>query len=183
MGFQLSKEDKERLLKLARETIQDFLSGRGKPEPLEQEITEGMRQTAGAFVTLHMNGMLRGCIGEIIPHRALYEAVIDHAVNAAVHDPRFPPVTVADIGALDIEISALTPPVPVASCEEIELGRHGILLEKEYHSAVFLPQVAPEQGWDLEQTLTQLSLKAGLSMNAWREGCSFQVFEAIVFGE
>lgn len=183
MSFQLSKEDQRRLLELARSTITGFLSGRGKPEVAGKALTEGMRQTAGAFVTLHMHGRLRGCIGEIVPHRELYKAVMDHAVNAAVHDPRFPPVTTADLGALDIEISALTPPVPVAACADIELGRHGIVLEKGGRSAVFLPQVAPEQGWDLEETLTQLCLKAGLAADDWREGCRFEVFEAVVFGE
>lgn len=183
MSFQLNEEDQACLLELARRTITDFLSGRGKPSVGEGEVTAGMRQIAGAFVTLQMNGILRGCIGEIEPHRALYQAVMDHAVNAAVHDPRFPPVTTADLGALQIEISALTPPVRVPSYAEIEIGRHGIVLEQGAHLAVFLPQVAPEQGWDLEQTLTQLSLKAGLPIDAWREGCRFEVFEAIVFKE
>lgn len=181
MRFKLNDEDKRRLLELARNTMTDFLSGRGKPEPID--LTDGMKQIAGAFVTLHLHGMLRGCIGEITPYRELYKAVIDHAVNAAVHDPRFPPVTLVDLGELDLEISALTPPVAISSYNEIELGRHGIVLEKNGHSAVFLPQVAPEQGWTLAETLTHLSLKAGLPLAAWREDCRFEVFEAIVFGQ
>jgi AmmeMemoRadiSam system protein A len=142
-----------------------------------------MRTVMGAFVTLHKRGQLRGCIGEIFPRRALVEAVAEQAINAAFHDPRFPRLHAGELDEIDIEISALTPPHPVESYDEIVIGRHGVVLEKNGRSAVFLPQVAPEQGWGLEETLTHLALKAGLASSDWKSGCRFEVFEAIVFGE
>jgi len=147
------------------------------------DASSGMRETMGAFVTLHKHGQLRGCIGEIVPRRPLYEAVMDHAVNAALNDHRFPPVEAQELSDLHFEISALTPPKPVDSYQDIEVGRHGMTLEKHGRRAVFLPQVAPEQGWDIAETLTHLATKAGLPPDAWEEGASYTVFEAVVFGE
>jgi len=109
--------------------------------------------------------------------------VMDHAINAAVNDPRFPPVTTAEIDDLDFEISALTPPVSVSSSNDIVIGKHGIVLQKNAQAAVFLPQVAPEQGWGIEETLSNLAMKAGLPPNGWKESAQFEVFEAIVFSE
>jgi hypothetical protein len=181
----LSREDREHLLALARRSLAYYLEHGKTPDPdtLDHPVTPGMKQVMGAFVTLHKRGRLRGCIGEIVPRRALYLAVIDHAVNAGVHDPRFPPVTPDELPLLEFEISALTPPVPVNSPDQIQLGRHGIVLSKNGRNAVFLPQVAPEQGWDLDETLTHLSLKARLPADAWKRDAVFQVFEAIVFSE
>ena len=127
--------------------------------------------------------MLRGCIGEIAPRRPLYKAVIAQAVNSAVNDYRFRNVTAPEMKDIDIEISALTPPHKIKSYKDIKLGRDGIILHKDRHGAVFLPQVAPEQGWNLDETLTHLARKAGLSGDAWKKDCEFQVFQAIVFGE
>ena len=181
----LSEEDKAQLLILARATLEHYMKNGRMPAPDEFgiEITPPMKQVMGAFVTLKKRGQLRGCIGEIFPRRALYEAVMDHAVNAGLRDHRFKPVTAAEIPELHFEISALTPPHPVDSYRDIEIGRHGMVVEKGGRSAVYLPQVAPEQGWDIEETLGHLSMKAGLSPDAWREGAAFTVFEAIVFHE
>ncbi|MBN2143753.1 MAG: AmmeMemoRadiSam system protein A, partial [Candidatus Aureabacteria bacterium] len=129
------------------------------------------------------NGNLRGCIGEIFPERPLHEAVMDHAIDSALHDPRFPPVTSDELPGLEFEISALTPPHPVSSYNEIVLGKHGMVLSKYGRQAVFLPQVAPEQGWDLATTLSHLSMKAGLLSDDWKENASYLVFEADVFSE
>ena len=96
-------------------------------------------------------------------------------------DPRFAPVSEGELSGLDVEVSVLTPLVSVNGPEDIEIGRHGIVLSAQGRRSVFLPQVAPEQGWDLETTLGHLSLKAGLSPHAWQEGAEFQVFEAEVF--
>jgi AmmeMemoRadiSam system protein A len=137
----------------------------------------------GVFVTLHENGDLRGCIGEIFPRRPLVEAVMEQALNAAFEDPRFSPVVAAELPKIHVEISALTPPAPVNSWRDIVIGKHGMVLTKNGRSAVFLPQVAPEQGWDIATTLTHLSLKAGLPSHAWKEGAEYLVFEAIVFHE
>lgn len=182
---ELSEHDKQQLLKLARSTLLNFMTVGSRPSPAELgiDLTEGMQQTMGAFVTLHKDGQLRGCIGEIKPRRPLYRAVMDHAVNAALNDPRFPEVKSSEIEKIDFEISALTPPREVASYDEIEIGKHGIVLQKGLRAAVFLPQVAPEQGWGLAETLTHLAMKAGLPPDGWREGASFEVFEAIVFAE
>ena len=105
------------------------------------------------------------------------------AVDSALHDPRFMPVAERELGNLRVEVSALTPPQRVASWREIVLGRDGVTLEKGNHFAVFLPQVAPEQAWDLETTLSHLSQKAGLSADAWRDGAKFETFQAEVFHE
>ena len=184
-GAVLSEEDKAGLLALARGMLETYVkSGKtASPEELGITVTAGMRQVMGAFVTLHIGGELRGCIGEIFPRRPLFKAVMERAVDAGVKDPRFRPVSKQELPLLHYEISALTPPVPVASYKEIVLGRHGMVMEKNGRSAVFLPQVAPEQHWTLEETLTHLSMKAGLSSDAWKEGASWTVFEAIVFEE
>jgi AmmeMemoRadiSam system protein A/AmmeMemoRadiSam system protein B len=179
--LELSASDKVGLLNLARHSIARRIR---KDEPeLNLEITPPMQDIMGAFVSLHKHGQLRGCIGEIFPRRELYEAVAEQAVNAAFHDPRFPRLCEEELDEIDIEISALTTPHRVNSHEDIEIGRHGVVLYKGSRSAVFLPQVAPEQGWGLEETLTHLAGKAGLGPNDWKDGCEFHVFEAIVFGE
>jgi AmmeMemoRadiSam system protein A/AmmeMemoRadiSam system protein B len=183
---ELSDQDKKDLLKLARKTLELYLKTKKIPsaEDTGVKITPAMKKVMGAFVTLHdSRGELRGCIGEIRPSRPLFEAVMAHAVNAGVRDYRFSPVTPDELASLDFEISALTPPAPVASYKDIVIGRHGMTLSKDGRSAVFLPQVAPEQGWTLEETLKHLSVKAGLRPDDWKDGAFFTVFEAIVFGE
>lgn len=181
----LSESDCDRLLKLARTTIKQALkSGATQAAAAEpDEVTAGMKAIRGGFVTLNEHGDLRGCIGEIVPHRPIWKAVREQALNAAFHDPRFAPVRAEELNAIDIEISILTPPRPVGSWKDIVIGKHGMVLSKAGHSAVFLPQVAPEQGWGLEETLTHLSLKAGLPSDAWREGTEYLVFEAQVIHE
>ena len=182
---ELSEEDKKTLLQLARKTIAYALENRKVPEieDLGIEITPAMKVVSGAFVTLKIDGNLRGCIGEIFPSRPLYKTVLSSAINAAFRDTRFRPLAEEELGKVEIEISALTPPHKIDSYEEIVIGRHGVVLAKNGQQAVFLPQVAPEQGWNLEQTLTHLSQKAGLGADDWREGAQFEVFEAIVFHE
>ncbi len=181
----LDANDKRCLLKLARSVLDSYLRNRGRSNANEPdtEITDGMRNVMGVFVTLKKRGQLRGCIGEIFPRRELYKAVIAHAINAGLNDHRFSPVSLDELNDIKIEISALTPPRKVDSYREIEIGRHGVLLEKGLRVSVFLPQVAPEQGWGLEEMLENLALKAGLAPDEWREGAEFKVFEAIVFSE
>ena len=183
---ELSAADQQALLALARQTLERAVEGKA-PATLKElgvAATNGMKQVMGGFVTLTIDGDLRGCIGEIFPRRALAEVVLEHAVDAAFNDPRFPPLTAEELPQVRIEISALTPPVPVASYRDIVIGQHGMVLQLGNRSAVFLPQVAPEQGWDLPTTLTYLSRKAGLPANAWQDPrAKFTVFEAIVFHE
>lgn len=182
---QLSKEDKAHLLSLARQSLVYFLEKRRVPEASELGITvsDEMSRVRAAFVTLKKNHLLRGCIGDIFPRQPLYKSVIINAINAGVNDRRFLPVTRAECNDIMIEISALTVPKPIGSWDEIRIGTDGVVLNKNGRSAVFLPQVAPEQGWDVNQMLTQLSLKARLAGDAWKEGANFLVFQADVFGE
>lgn len=183
----LTTEEKEFLREVAGRSIDAGVRGRPPFDPLPLALREGidleprLLEHRGAFVTLKSDGMLRGCIGYIEGLKPLVLAVADNGRNAAVADPRFPPIEAAEIGALAIEISALTPLVGVNGYEEIVLGRHGIHLAQKGHQAVFLPQVAVEQGWNLKETLTQLALKAGLPPDSWRSHCEFRVFEAEVF--
>ena len=196
---ELTKEDKEQLLTLARKSIVYALERQRVPETSELGVTisDTMKNTRAAFVTLkkvpalqkdgktglQKDSQLRGCIGDIFPQRPLYKSVIINAINASVNDRRFLPVTEAECNDITIEISALTAPKPIASPDDIRIGIDGVVLNKNGRSAVFLPQVAPEQGWDVNQMLTRLSLKAGLPADAWKEGANFLVFQAVVFGE
>jgi len=181
----LSPADKEQLLKLARRSLEFYLKEKKSPTASDVgvEVTDAMKREGAAFVTLKKHRMLRGCIGDIIPRGPLYESVIRNAVNAGFNDYRFPPVTGAESGQLVFEISALTVPKQIASPEQIRVGTDGVILRKEGRSAVFLPQVAPEQGWDVSQMLSHLSAKAGLSPDAWKQDTQFLTFQADVFGE
>ncbi|MBA7476182.1 hypothetical protein ES707_11561 [subsurface metagenome] len=182
---ELTEEDKKQLLTLARQSIIYALEKRRVPQASDLGVTisDAMREPRGAFVTLKKNSQLRGCIGDIFPQRPLYKSVIINAVNAGFRDRRFSPVTKAECSDITIEISVLTAPEPISSPNDIRIGIDGVVLNKDGRSAVFLPQVAPEEGWDKNQMLTQLSLKAKLPGDAWKEGASFLVFQAIVFGE
>ena len=179
----LSAADKTTLLKLAREAIAGRLAGRRFQAPAPEALSPALRADGAAFVTLNQDNDLRGCIGNLEATEPLYQNVIRNARNAAFNDPRFAPVGASDAAAIEIDISVLTPAHPIAGPEEFIVGRHGIILEKGRFAAVFLPQVAPEQGWDRDATLTHLALKAGLPPDGWRRGATFSVFEAIVFSE
>ncbi len=194
--FPLSDEDKATLLRLARTSLEASVrKGSFDPAVAKQiSITPSLERKAGAFVTLKCKmsdgGLcvgrgddLRGCIGTIEPSDTVYDTVARRAASAALEDSRFPhTVGVPELPFITIEISVLTPPVPVKSADEIVIGKHGIILGVGWHRATFLPQVAPEQGWDRETTLRHLARKAGLAEDAWKKA-EFQVYEAIVFGE
>jgi len=180
----LTQKDKQNLLLLARKTIEFYLQNNAVPTPEQLGIlvTDAMKVSRAAFVTLKKNSDLRGCIGEIFPSQPLYKSVIANAINAAVNDWRFTAVTRDELGKIDIEISALTVPQSIDSYNQIRLGTDGVVLKKGGYSAVFLPQVAPEQGWTLAETLTHLSLKADFPGDAWKKDASILVFQAEVFG-
>jgi AmmeMemoRadiSam system protein B/AmmeMemoRadiSam system protein A len=179
----LTEEDKVILLDFAGKIIKERLNGNKEPdiEKFINKISPAMLRNMGVFVTLHKNGKLRGCIGEIIPSRPLYQAVAAQSINSACNDWRFTPVTMEELESVDIEISVLTPPEPVASYMDIVPGRDGVILFKDGCSAVFLPQVATEQGWGRDELLDNLALKAGLPANSWRNGAKFKTFQANVF--
>ena len=179
---ELSREQQQKLLTLARETIDMCLTTRKLP-PAETSEAIFLEDRA-VFVTLHLNGRLRGCIGTLEAHLPLGEAVREYAVAAATQDPRFRPVSPAEVPHLELEISVLSPMRRVASPDEIQIGKHGVCVRRGSRSGVFLPQVAPEQGWDLETTLTTLCVeKAGLPGDAWKTGAEILCFTAQVFGE
>jgi AmmeMemoRadiSam system protein B/AmmeMemoRadiSam system protein A len=181
----MTNDDHKNLLALARGTIGFYLRNNQVPTPedLKVPVSEAMKVKRAAFVTLKRNGALRGCIGEIFPSQALYKSLIVNAINAAVNDRRFIPVMLDELKSIKIEISALTVPQPIESYNLIRLGTDGIILRKEGRVALFLPQVATEQNWTLAETLTHLSLKAGLPADGWKKDATFEVFQAEVFGE
>lgn len=181
----LTPEEQKALLSLARATMETHLT-HGEELALwfaAHRLTPTMLAPQGAFVTLHMlpRKELRGCIGLLEPAGALVDSVI-HAAVQVLYDPRFPTVRSGELASLEVEISVLSPPRVVPSAEAIRLGEHGVILRRGPHSAVFLPQVATETGWDLETFLSRLALKAGLSPEAWRSA-DLSVFTAQVFSE
>ena len=181
--MELNAAERLQLLDLARTTIATLLKDGRELEPPQAEFSQALSAKRGVFVTLHKHHDLRGCIGYIFPFLPLWQAVMENARNAAFRDPRFTPVRPEELELLKIEISVLTEPVVISDLAEFQVGRDGIILKKGTHQAVFLPQVAPEQGWDAATTLEHLSLKAGLGLHDWRTGASFETFQAEVFGE
>lgn len=179
----LSEKEKSTLLKLARETIKSHITTGKSPDMKDYEITPALKRVSGVFVTLKRDGELRGCIGSIKGEKPLYAGVIENAVYSATGDPRFTPVTAGEFNKITIELSVLSPFKKIAGPDEIITGKHGVYLKKGWHSAVFLPQVAPDQGWDRETMLSHLSMKAGLGHSDWKSGCEFSAFTALVFGE
>lgn len=176
-------EEKRKILAFVRKTIAAEFEGKNV-RPLSG-MNGKMKETGSCFVTLHNSqGGLRGCIGNIAAFEPLGKNIAANALNAAFRDPRFPRLLPEELADLEIEVSILTPARPIASPEEFVIGEHGIILQCRGRSAVFLPQVAPEQGWDREATLTHLCYKAGLPFRAWQsEDAKLSVFTAIVFSE
>jgi AmmeMemoRadiSam system protein A len=183
MGEGLTYEEKKELFRIAHAAIEAEV--KGLPRPKFTPVTPKLAELRGAFVTLKEHGELRGCIGYIEGIKPLYLAVAEMAVAAAVGDPRFPEVTVEELPGLEYEISVLTPKRQIEKPEEFIPGQHGIIVQRGGRSGVFLPQVAAEEGWDRETTLSYLCLhKAGLPPNAWREKeTKLFVFEAEVIEE
>lgn len=184
----LNAEEEQTLLKLARYVLNHFVTDGVTDFPDSQltgfRITPALQQKLGVFVTLQEHGALRGCIGNIIGIRPLYQGVIENAQNAAAHDPRFRRVAPEELEQIEIEISVMSPLEPVKSLDEILVGRDGLVLKKGFHSGVFLPQVPVEWNWDKTTYLEQLGLKAGLSRNAYQDTqTELLKFSAQVFGE
>lgn len=179
------------LLALARESISSSL-GLVSTEVFDaiskssSPVYQGKR---GLFVTLkkregNASYRLRGCIGNIFGLSPLVESVMNLSREAAFHDPRFPPVQLGELPEILIEMSLLSKPKRIASAESIRIGVDGVILSQGYNRAVFLPQVAPEQGWGVEEMMEHLCMKAGLSPSAWKDGrCELEVFQAEVFSE
>jgi AmmeMemoRadiSam system protein A len=178
----LAREARGRLLRIAREAIGAKLRGQGVV-PAAEDL--GLREPRGAFVTLSHRGSgeLRGCIGYVEPLFPLAETVSRAAVGAALEDDRFPPVTAVELPSLSIELSVLEPPHPIRA-EEVEVGRHGLIVSRAGRRGLLLPQVPVEHGWDREAFLEHTCLKAGLPKDAWRRtDTELSGFAAEVFGD
>ena len=176
----LTDTEKKTLLNLARTTIQARAAG--QPLPACKEITQTLNEKRGAFVSLHLRGQLRGCIGFISAVKPLHQTIQEMAIAAGFQDPRFPPVGEHEISDLDIEISVLTPMLEISDIADIEVGRHGIMLVNGGSSGLLLPQVATEYGWGREKFLEHTCMKAGLHPDAWKdERTKIYVFSADIF--
>jgi len=181
MEFNLERSEQTLLLRTAREAIAARLE---KRRPVLPEPTEKLKTRCGAFVTLNKDGRLRGCIGFITAAKPLIQTVQEAAQASALEDPRFEPLQRGELERVRIEISVLSPLRPVASIDEIEVGRHGIVVRRGSRSGLLLPQVATEYGWDRDTFLTHTCYKAGLAGDCWRQpDTRIEIFSAVVFSE
>lgn len=182
-GFELNNKDKEVLLGLARKTIEEYIAEGMVADLSPEQFPENTHINCGAFVTLHENGNLRGCIGRFTADIPLYSVIQQMAIASSTKDTRFMPVTVSEIPSLEIEISVLTPMKRIGSVDEIELGKHGIYIIKGNRSGTFLPQVATETGWSKEEFLGHCARdKAGIGWDGWKDA-EIYIYEALVFSE
>ena len=179
MPTPLTHDEKCQLLSLASEAISSQIIG-SPANPLEI-TSDKLFQKLGCFVTIKVNDKLRGCIGNLISDKPLYLLVQEMAIAAATKDPRFYPMKKKDLDDFDLEISVLSPLHKIENFEEIQVGVHGIYLEKDSHRGVLLPQVAIEYGWDRTVFLNQTCIKAGLPSDGWHEGADIYIFSAEVF--
>lgn len=181
--FELSESDKNILLELARKTLEEKVRNGKMLIPDSTGFTQNLKTCCGAFVSLHINGKLRGCIGRLVGNIPLYKMIQEMAVSSALHDPRFRPVSPDELSAIDLELSVLSPLQKISGIGDIQLGKHGIYLMKGQSSGVFLPQVAMETGWSLEEFLGHCARdKAGLDWDGWKTAEIF-IFTATVFWE
>jgi AmmeMemoRadiSam system protein A len=176
---EFSPEERTQLLQLAHESILSALEGR---EISLDPPTPHFAEPRGAFTSLYLHGDLRGCVGYVLPISSLYRAVADTARAAALEDTRFYPVTMDEARDLQIELSILSSPQPIQP-EEVEIGRHGVLISMGGFRGLLLPQVPVEHHWDRQTFLEQTCRKAGLASDAWRKGAKIEAFTAEVFGE
>jgi len=180
--MQLSVADKKELLRIARVSIASALSNRAGER--SGHVAASLKEHCGAFVTLHLHGELRGCIGYIEARFPLHETIEEAAVKAALEDPRFLPLTAEEFELLEIEISVLSPLQKVSNVDEIEVGKHGLVMDGGYTRGLLLPQVATEYGWGRDQFLSQTCRKAGLPADAWKKkGVTIYSFTSDVFSE
>lgn len=176
----MTEADRQTLLRIARAAIVAQVTGVSPHQPV---AGGALARSAGVFVSLHQRGNLRGCIGHLETDTPLRDAVAECARLACSADPRFAAVDRSDLLALDIEISILGALEPIASPDEIEIGRHGLLIEHGRHRGLLLPQVATAWRWNQRVFAEQACHKAGLSHDAWQHGASLCRFEAEVFSE
>jgi len=176
----LSAEDRRALLVYARESVQSAVLRSAVPEIPQRETFCG---ACGVFVTVHVQGKLRGCIGVVETSEPLSSSIVHCASGAALRDPRFPPVSEEELGAVEVELSLLSRPAPLL-VSEIEIGRHGLIVSKDGRRGLLLPQVAVEHKLSREQFLAETCRKAGLSGDAWRtDDIAILGFTCVVISE
>jgi len=176
---EFSTEERTILLRLAHESILSALDEREIPlDPPSAHLAE----LRGAFTSLYLRGELRGCVGYVLPVSSVYRAVAETARAAAFEDTRFCPVTREEASDLQIELSILSAPQPIAA-DAVEIGRHGLLISMAGRRGLLLPQVPVEHHWDRVTFLEQTCRKAGLPLDAWQKGAKIEAFTAEVFGE
>jgi len=181
LRFELTKEEEKEILKLARTALEMHVRERKAPD--YKTCNSKLETKCGAFVTLHKDGELRGCIGYIEAFKPLYETIIEMAQAASTKDPRFPPVSSDELADIHLEISVLSPLAPITDFSLIEIGRHGLVVRHGYYSGLLLPQVAVEWKMDVTAFLEHTCMKAGLHKNAYKEGAEVSYFSAQVFSE
>ena len=174
-----SEHDRRLFLQIARDAIVAHVTGAAASLPVAEPLT----RPGAAFVTIHKRGELRGCIGHIEPDEPLGRVIARCAVAACSLDPRFPALAPGELPHIDIELSLLTPLEPIAGPADVEIGRHGLVVEKGPRRGLLLPQVAVEWNWDASTFLAQTCHKAGLPRDAWQQDARLWRFEAEVFGE
>jgi AmmeMemoRadiSam system protein A len=178
---QLTLEHKVLLLRIARETIYHFISRSKAPESPDDDPR--LLADQGVFVSLHIDGRLRGCMGTLAGDGSLLKTVVNMALCAATEDPRFAPLRMDELPATDIELSVLGPLSPT-NVSEIEVGVHGLFVTKGRVRGTLLPQVATQYNWNSEEFIGQTCVKAGLERDAWKgEDCRIEAFTAEVFSE
>jgi len=180
--MELTENEKQQLLSIARTVIECNVKMEKIPEfkPSPGVLLE----KCGAFVTIHKSGALRGCIGLVEAMKPLYQTVAEMAKAAAFDDPRFSRIIPDELDELEIEISALSPIREIGDIKEIEIGKHGIIIQQGANRGLLLPQVATEYGWDRITFLEHTCQKAGLPKNVWRDAETvIKIFSATVFGE
>lgn len=178
--MQLSEQDKTKLHEIARQSIAAGLAG--KKPPALTDTSGVLQEPRGAFVTLHLRGCLRGCIGMIEAVKPLAETIQEMAYSAAFCDPRFGPLTAQEFQEIKLEISVLTPLKKTKNIEEIKVGEHGLYIRQGGSRGLLLPQVATEYNWDRETFLQQTCRKAGLPATAWKDPNSeIYLFSADIF--
>lgn len=181
--MELSTKEKDLLILAARESIKSLFEKSNIPQ-IDYSAYPNLKLNAGAFVTLKIKNELRGCIGFISSEQPLFETVCEVAKHAANEDPRFPVLTKREFNLVDIEISVLSPLRKISDYSEIKIGEHGLLVEEGFNRGLLLPQVATENNYSVEQFLSSICMKAGLSPDTWkRKKLNLKVFTAVVFDE
>ncbi len=176
----ISPEDQRALLDLAHRALEARVRHAGLPD-IDSSLAPDVRR--GAFVSIFHDGELRGCLGRLNSQLPIARLVAQLAQAVADSDPRFDRVTPQELAGIGLEISVLSREREIQSADEIELGRHGLIVELGTSRGLLLPQVPTEHGWDRDMFLDHTCLKAGLAADAWRRGARIFVFEAQVFGE